>query len=307
MTYGYYPGCSLKGMSSEYDRSALGVCDQLGITLQEVPHWICCGATPAHATNHLLSIALPAKILASAASVPGQGEQAGPSPTVVAACAACYSRLRRANHELRADPQLRTQVQQVIETPYEGQVEVRHLLDLLRNEIGLEAIRRKATKPLEGLNVACYYGCLLVRPPEVVAFDDPENPQVMDELLTAAGATCVDWPFKTECCGGSFSASRPEVVVKLAHDLLREAHDAGADVVAVACPLCQSNLDLRQADVARTYGTSYHLPTLYFTQLLGLAFGLEPKALGLERLIVSPQAMLRKLAARPEPMEEAAS
>jgi heterodisulfide reductase subunit B len=133
-----------------------------------------------------------------------------------------------------------------------------------------------------------------------VAFDDPENPQVMDELLSAAGATCVDWPHKTECCGGNFSLSRPDVVCKLVNDLLREAQEAGAEVIAVACPLCQTNLDLRQTDATRAYGVQYHLPILYFTQLLGLALGVEAKALGLERLIVSPQPILQKLTARPE-------
>lgn len=293
MTYPYFPGCSLQGMAAEYDRSARGACERLGVTLQEAPNWICCGATPAHATNHLLSIALPAKSLAEVWK-----DRQGAPPTLVAACAACYSRLRTANYEMQHDPDLRRQVQQVAEIDYAGQVEVRHLLDVLYHDVGLEAIKERATRPLEGLKVACYYGCLLVRPPKVVAFDDPENPQIMDELLTAAGATCVDWPYRTECCGGNFSLSRPDVVRKLVNDLLREAQEAGAEAMAVACPLCQSNLDLRQADAAKAYGKNYHLPVFYFTQLLGWAFGLEAKDLGLDRLIVSPQALLQRLAAR---------
>lgn len=296
MTYTYFPGCSLQGMATEYDQSARRACERLGITLREAPNWICCGATPAHATNHLLSVALPTVSLAEVwKDSSGTSET---SPCLVAACAACYSRLRTANYELQHDPNLRAQVQQVVETDYEGQVEVRHLLDVLRHDVGLEAIRERLTQPLEGLKVACYYGCLLVRPPQVVAFDDSENPQVMEELLAAAGATCVDWPYRTECCGGNFSLSRPDVVRKLVNDLLSEAQEAGADVIAVACPLCQSNLDLRQADAAKFYGKTYHLPVLYFTQLLGWALGGGAKELGLDRLIVSPTAILQKLTAR---------
>ncbi len=145
--------------------------------------------------------------------------------------------------------------------------------------------------------MACYYGCLLMRPPKVVAFDDPENPRVMDEVLAAAGAECVEWPYKTECCGASLSLARADVVCKLANDILREARDAGAHVIAVACPLCHTNLDLRQADVARQYGVRYEMPVLFFTQLLGLALGVPEKGLGLNRLIVSPKPVLEKLAA----------
>lgn len=296
MNYAYFPGCSLQGMASEFDHSARAVCDRLGVTLREVPDWVCCGATPAHATSHLLSVALPAITLAKAWE--SRDAAAPETPTVVAACAACYSRLRTANYELRQDPALRAQVNQAATIDYRGQVEVRHLLDVLCNDLGVDEIRARVKRPLDGLKVACYYGCLLVRPPKVVAFDDPNNPRTMEEILTAAGATCVEWPHKTECCGGSFSLSRPDIVCKLTHDILREARDAGADVIAVACPLCQSNLDLRQADVARAFGTRYDLPVCYFTQLLGLALGMDRKALGLERLIVNPEPVLAKLPAR---------
>ena len=293
MTYAYFPGCSLHGMASEYDISARNACDRLGLTLREAPNWVCCGATPGHATDHLLSVALPAISLAEV-------WRENNSSSMVAACAACYSRLRTANEEIRRDPALRTQVQQTAEIDYAGQVEVRHLLDVLYRDLGPEAISARVTRPLEGLKVACYYGCLLVRPPDVVAFDDPEHPQIMDDLLAAAGVTCVEWPHKPECCGGNLSLTVPDVAVKLANDLLREARDAGADAIAVACPLCQSNLDLRQADVARAFGVRYDLPIFYFTQLLGLALGLEPKDLGLKRLIVSPRGVLQTLTSSPK-------
>ncbi len=290
MAYAYFPGCSLHGLAAEYDRSARAVFERLGVALQEAPNWVCCGATPAHATSPLLAVALPAVSLAETWKARDRlGE--GP-PTMVAACAACYHRLRTANYELRQDPALRAQVRQAAEVEYEGQVDVRHLLDVLYRELGADAIGRQVARPLTNLKVACYYGCLLNRPPAVVAFDDPEDPRVMDDLLAAAGATCVDWPYKTECCGASFALARPDVVSKLSGDILREAKEAGADLIAVACPLCQNNLDLLQADAEKAGGTRFDLPVLYFTQLLGLALGLDSRVLGLERLIVSPFAAI---------------
>jgi len=280
-------------MAAEFDRSARAVCDRLGVDLEEIPDWVCCGATPAHATSHLLSIALPS---VSLAAVEKAAETGGPS-TVVSVCASCYSRLRIASHEVREDPALRAEVEKAAEVKLSGTVQVRHLIDVLLNDLGLDAIREKATRPLSGLRVACYYGCLLLRPPKIVAIDDPNNPQIMEKILEAAGATCVDWPYKTECCGASLSLARPDTVRKLVGDILREAHDAGADVVAVACPLCQTNLDVRQLDVARATGKRYNLPAIYFTQLLGVALGLPEKSLGLGRLIISPKAALEKLQA----------
>ena len=287
MSYAYFPGCSQQGMAAEFDRSARSVCDRLGIALSEIPDWVCCGATPAHATSHLLSIALPALTLAKVKD----------ANAVATVCAACYSRLRIASHELREDAELRARVKEAAGVECAGEVPVRHLLDILCNDLGVAAIRERVKRPLAGLKVACYYGCLLMRPPKVVAFDDPENPRVMDEVLAAAGAECVEWPYKTECCGASLSLARPDVVCKLANDILREARDAGAHVIAVACPLCHTNLDLRQADVARQYGVRYEMPVLFFTQLLGLALGVPEKGLGLNRLIVSPKPVLEKLAA----------
>ncbi|MDH7571904.1 MAG: CoB--CoM heterodisulfide reductase iron-sulfur subunit B family protein, partial [Armatimonadota bacterium] len=290
VNYAYFPGCSQQGMAAEFDWSARLACERLGVVLEEVPDWVCCGATPAHATNHLLSIALPTITLAKV-------EEAGSGATLVAACASCYSRLRAANHEMRADPALRERVARVAEVAYQGSVVVRHLLDVLVNDVGVDAIREKVTRPLSGLKVACYYGCLLVRPPKVAAFDDPENPSFMERILEAAGAECVDWPYKTECCGSSFSLSRSDLVVKLVNDILREARDAGAQAVAVACPLCQSNLDMRQLDVAKRFPTRYEMPVFYFTQLLGLALGVDAKSLGLHRLIVDPSRVLAGTAA----------
>jgi heterodisulfide reductase subunit B len=211
---------------------------------------------------------------------------------VLTACASCYSRLRTANHAVQSDPAERERAERVTGKPYDGDVAVRHLLDVLVNDIGIEAIRRKVTRPLTGMRVASYYGCLLTRPPEIVAFDNAEHPASMDDLVAAIGAEPVAWPFKTECCGGSLSITNAGIVNRLGHRLLSMARQAGAECLAVACPLCESNLDLRQADAARSHGPIPDTPVLYITQLLGLALGLSEADVGLDALMVSAKPLL---------------
>jgi heterodisulfide reductase subunit B2 len=212
---------------------------------------------------------------------------------VVTACASCYARLRTANHKINADPEERQRAERVTGKPYDGSVAVLHLVDVLVNHFGAAAIRKKVTRPLTGLRVASYYGCLLTRPPEVVAFDNPEHPTCMDDLVAAAGAEPVDWPYKTECCGASLSMTEASVVNRLGYKLLSMARQAGAECIVVACPLCQMNLDLRQADARKVYGEITETPVLYITQLLGLALGLSPEELGLKALSVSADSLLR--------------
>jgi heterodisulfide reductase subunit B len=271
--YAFFPGCSLESTARAFDLSTRAVCRALGIALEEIPDWACCGSTPAHASSDSLAVALPAINL--------QKAQAAGLPVMVA-CASCYARLRTANHRVCNDPEARRRTERMTGRPYDGGVEVRHVLDVLVNHLGLDEIRAKVSRPLGGLKVACYYGCLLTRPPEIVAFDDAEHPTCMDELVTAAGAVAVEWPFKTECCGASLSMTHPGVVGRLAHKLLSMAQSAGADLLVVACPLCQVNLDLRQADAAKAHGALRPTPVLYVTQLLGLALGLPPGELGLD-------------------------
>lgn len=286
MNYAYYPGCSLHGSAREYDESTRAVCEALGIGLQEIPGWSCCGASSAHMTSELLGLALPVRNLLLARPM---------AMDVLTCCAACYGRLKVANHTMASDGNARVErVDRVVQAPYRGEVGVTHLLQVLGADLGPEAIRERAVRDLAGLRVACYYGCLLVRPPEVVAFDDPENPVLMDRLMESVGAYPVDWPHKTECCGGSLSLTRTEVVLKLCHDILELASDAGAECLVVACPLCQANLDMRQGQIARRYGRSPRLPILYLTQLIGLALGIEERALGLDRLVVSPRKLLHE-------------
>jgi len=281
--YAFFPGCSLESTAWDFDRSTRAVCRALGIQLEDVPDWVCCGSTPAHATSASLAVALGVLNLQKAQPI---------GAPVMAACASCYARLRAANHEIENDSDQRLRAQRITGSPYDGSVPVHHVLDVLVNHLGLDAIRAKVRRPLAGLPVACYYGCLLARPPEIVAFDDPEHPTSMDDLLSAVGAEPVEWPFKTECCGASLSMTHRGVVGRLGHKLLSMARRAGAVCLAVACPLCQINLDLRQAEAGKSCGDIPETPVLYVTQLLGIALGLSYEELGLKALIVGADSLL---------------
>lgn len=278
--YAYYPGCTLKTSAKEYDISARLVCQKLGIELEELKDWTCCGAASAHSTDHLLGIALPARELQAAQKL---------GLPLVAACALCFSRLKFAAYELK-DKTTRNLVSNVMEEeiPQNYSYQVIHLVQLL--EENKDNI--KVEKPLHDLKVACYYGCLLVRPKEVTDFDDVENPQMMDRIITTLGAEKVDWNFKTECCGGSHMLTRPDIVVKLSHRLLAQAKQAGADCIAVACPVCHSNLDSMQKAIEAKYKDGVGLPVFYFTQLIGLAMGLPPKQLLLDKHFADTMPLL---------------
>jgi len=284
MKYAYFPGCSLHSTAKEYDLSTKEVAQALGIELIEIPDWICCGATPAHITMHLLSLALPVKNLLKAKGMD--------SYEVVTCCAACFSRLKIANHFMRGDIEHRKNVEEIVGEPYRGEVKVRHFLDVLVNVYGLKNLTEKITNKLSGLKVACYYGCLLTRPPEITQLDDLEEPHLMDDVMNVLGVEPVKWPYKTECCGASFSLTKTDIVLKLSGDILQMAHDEGAQAIVVACPLCQSNLDLRQAAIEKKYKKKFNIPILYFTQLVGLSLGIEPKRLGLDKHIVNPLPLL---------------
>ena len=289
MKVAYFPGCSLHSTARDYDMSFQLICRKLGIELQEIPHWVCCGASPAHVTSHLLSVALPCKNLVLA-------EEMG-LDTVVAPCAACFNRLKIAKQEVAEDSKLKKEVEEVLGKPSAGKIEVKHPLQVIIEDVGLEKVEEMARRKLQGLRVASYYGCLLVRPPSVINFDDPEDPQSMDNLVSALGGEALPWAFKTECCGASFSLSETDIVLELSGEILNEALEAGAECILVACPLCQSNLDLRQKGIEKRRGKKFNLPILYFTELLGLAMGLDMHELGLSRHIVNPSKLLeRKLA-----------
>jgi len=281
VSYVFYPGCSLESSARDYYVSTQAVAEALGLDLPELEDWTCCGATAAHQSTPLLALALPAKNLLAARG-----------GTLAVCCAACYGRLKAANHKLAHDSQARARVAETIGADYDGSTPVKHLLEILNRDLGLARLKARVTKPLRGLRVAAYYGCLLVRPPEVTQFDDAENPRILDDILAAAGAEPVVWPHKTECCGASCSITNVEAVQKLSGDILAMARDAGADCIATACGMCQLNLDLRQDEIEKKTGAQLHLPIFYFTQLLGLAFGLGVRELGLHSLVVSPMPLL---------------
>lgn len=265
MKYAYYPGCSLHSVAKEYNESTLAVFDKLGIGLQEIPDWNCCGSSSAHSVNHLLALAIPGDTLCKAEDM---------GLDVVAPCAACYQRLKFAEYEMQNDAEIKTKVEQIMDRQYKGTSKAITVLEAIA-EVGTDAVAKQVTKPLAGLKVACYYGCFYVRPQKVCHVDDPENPQMMDNIIKALGAEVVDWPFKTECCGGSQVFQNKDAVLKLCKDILDVAISAEADLIVTACPLCQPNLDMRQSQINRKFDSKYKLPILYFTELMGMAMGMK--------------------------------
>ncbi len=285
MRLAYFPGCSLHGTAREFDESLRAVASALEVELAEIDDWSCCGATSAHATNHLLGVALSARNLALAEA---QGHDA-----VLAPCAACFNRLASARHEIANDPPLAARMPGLLGRPFSNAVGVRNVVDVLRALV--PAVKAKATAALAGLKVACYYGCLLVRPAEVCGFDDPEVPTSMEEVAAATGATPVAWNMRLECCGGGFSIPRTSSVVRLGRAILDDARAAGAEAIVVACPMCHSNHDFRQKAMARRGETG--MPVLFLTELVGLALGIRPDRLGLHRHFVATGRLLAKPAA----------
>ena len=278
MKYAYYPGCSLEGaLAKEYDLSAKAVSEHLGIELEELPDWNCCGASSGHSINYLLNHALVGRNLAIA-------EKQGLD--IAAACPACFVRLKQTRHDAMENPQLKEQIVESIGLPYEAKYNIRHLLDILCNEVGIEAIKEKVAKPLSGLKLVSYYGCFLVRPPKIVAFDDPENPQSMDTLLAALGAEVLDWSGKVDCCGGSLALTKKDIVVRLVGELIEMARGVGAEALVAACPLCQMNVDGRQ-DFAGD-----PLPVFYFTELMGLAMGIPGARGWFKKHLINPSKLL---------------
>jgi heterodisulfide reductase subunit B len=279
--YAYYPGCSLHSTGSEYDISFRAVCEKLGIEIEEVKGWVCCGTSPAHCTSRLLSLALPFENLCKA-------EKMGMTD-VVAPCAACFARLRTAIYEAGEDPEIASQISEVLESELPESMNVLSPLEIFCNEAN---IGDAVTRQLPDLKVVCYYGCLLTRPSKVMQFDECEYPMAMDNLLRSVGISTLDWSYKTECCGGALAMSRTDVVIKLTHDILEEAKAVGADAIAVGCPLCHVNLDTRQEEVEQEYGVQYGLPIFYFTQLMALALGVPLDKLGLKKYFVSADELL---------------
>lgn len=278
MEIGFYPGCSLKGTSSEYAQSTLALAKAFDINLKEITDWNCCGATAAHNLNHELSVALPSRVLALA-------EKDGMSEIVVP-CAACYNRLSVTQHELNKDEDLKKRVSDILQMPLSGNIEIMNVMQFIDKYVA-DKIEEKITKPFDH-KVVCYYGCLLVRPQEVLKFDRLEDPQSIDTLMTKIGATSMEWGYKTECCGAGFSVSRTDIVAKLSGRIVKDAMDRGAEAIIVACPMCQSNLDMRRPHIDSYLKMKTDIPAMYITQAIGLAVGVSREELGLKKLFVAP-------------------
>jgi heterodisulfide reductase subunit B len=285
--YTYFPGCSSSdGGSKAYGMTTEAVAKVLDVKLAELEDWNCCGSTPYTAVDELASFCMSGRNLALS-------EKAGLD--LVTPCSACYVILNRTNSQLKEYPKLKTKVDEALAAgglEYHGTVRVRHLLDVFANDVGCDEIASKIKMNLDGLKVAPYYGCQVVRPGP--GFDDPEYPTSLDRLLKCLGAEPVPFPLKARCCGGSLILSEEDLALELIYKLLENAASNGAECIATVCPLCQTNLDLYQGRVNKKFKTNYKLPVFFFTQLMGLAFGIESTELGFEKCIVPADKALAK-------------
>ncbi len=292
----YYKGCSLEGLATEYDRSTRLVCEAFGIELVEIHDWNCCGSSPAHSYDPLLSSALAGRNLAIAAD---QG-----CDVVMTPCPGCLKSLKGAQ-ETCEDPSKRKAFVDLVGRDVDGMKTI-SLLQLLYEEVGPEAIKKAVKRPLSGHVLIPYYGCLLTRPADRAKFDDPENPISLDRLIEATGATAPDFPFKTECCGATYGVTRNEFVGRLSGRILDMASQLGGEAIVVACPLCQQNLDMRQDQINKFAKRDFHLPVPYISQVIGLSLGISPKKLGLDKLCVSPDVLLEDRAGDEKRVQEQA-
>ena len=302
MKLAYYPGCSGHGTSKEYESSTRAVCRALGLEFAEIEDWSCCGSTPAHAMDTVLSGALAARNFKQIALTGAEG--------VVTPCPSCLANLKLARHRMQ-DAAFKARVDALLDSPTvenaEALPETYSVLQIILEQSGPEAIRARVTRPLEGVKIATYYGCLMSRPADVMQFDDPENPTAMDKIMEALGAEVVDFPLKTECCGAAMGVARQDVTGSLSGRILATARSFGADAVVTACPLCHMNLDLRQGQAERQMRLKFRLPVFYYTQLMGLAFGLPDETLKLDKLAVDPAPFLQLVARRRKERIDAAA
>lgn len=290
MKLAYYPGCSAKGSSLDYELSSSTVCAVLGIQSEEIPDWNCCGSTPAHAVSTELSAALCARNLALAAK---QG-----ADLIMTPCPSCLSNHLHALKRMQ-EPDFRSRVNELLDEPApEALPEMTSVMQVIARERDAAQIKAHVKKSLTGLRIAPYYGCLMSRPADLMKFGDPENPTLMESLLTACGADdVIDFPLKTECCGASAGIPHRPLTARNSGRILEMAVRMEADCIAVCCPLCQMNLDLRQKQAARAQDSHFDIPVLYYTQLMGIAFGCDAESLGLKKLCVSPDRMIDKIGA----------
>jgi len=280
----YYPGCTLSTKAKNYDRSGRAVAAALGLELEELPEWQCCGATFPLVLDDSMALIAPTRVLY-------QAQQAG--ERVATLCAICFNVLRRSQALLERDPEMLERINWFTEQEYRGEVHVVHFLEVLRDDLGWEALAERVVRPLTGLRVAPYYGCLLLRPYEEIGLDDPEDPVIMHDLVRALGAEPVDFPYNIECCGSYLTVREPQVSDTLSKDIVASARECSAQVIITACPLCQFNLDYpqRETEAGRT---GNEIPILYFTQLMAVALGLPEETWGLEDHYVDPRPLFNE-------------
>ncbi|MHB8842849.1 MAG: CoB--CoM heterodisulfide reductase iron-sulfur subunit B family protein [Candidatus Aquicultor sp.] len=279
MKVSYYPGCSLEATAKDYQEYISYVCGQLGVDLEEIPDWSCCGATAAHSTDEFLSIALPGRNLALAEKI---------GLDMVVPCPMCFNRLKTAGHGLHKGPR------KDMPFAYAGKTKVWDLLDFLSQPDRLSRIQAKVQQPLKDLSVVCYYGCMANRPPKITGAGQHENPQNMDILLKALGATVHDWSFKTDCCGAGHTIARADIVHTLVQRLYERALEARAEAIVVSCQMCQANLDMPQTRIAEIFRKRYDIPVYYFTELIGVSWKAPVVRTWLSRHLVNSEPLLKR-------------
>ncbi len=285
MDIGYYPGCSLSGTAKEYGQSIRKVLSELNVNLVEIEDWSCCGATSAHATNHLLSVALPERNINLAIS---QGLK-----ELFIPCAACYNRFIVAGYELEHNQELKGKVEEILEERVSTDIQLINMIEMFQR-IDRELILGKKKRDLKGFKVAAYYGCLLVRPHSITNFDDAEMPGSMEDIIKLTGAEPVDWNFKVECCGASHSITNTDIVIELSKRIINDAIDNGAEAIIVACPMCHSNLDMRQRNIAKSDSQHKNIPVLYLSELVGISLGFDSETLGLNLHFIDTETVLSR-------------
>lgn len=291
--YLYYPGCSMESSAKAYNDSLMAIKDSLGLSLEEIHDWNCCGATEYLGVSTTPAYALISRNLALAY------KQADGMDTVVAPCSACYLNLAKADHYMSERPTLGVRVNKALAAGglnYDpGSLKIRHLLDVIINDIGLDAVQAKVTRPLHGLRVAPYLGCMVPRPDYEKRWSDYEYPDELDRLLKVLGAEVIDFPLKTHCCGGHMTQISPSTAFELIRRLISSADQYKADMMVTLCPMCQMNLDAYQGETNQHFHTNYHMPIMFFTQLIGLAFGKDPKELGFGKELVNARQALSRI------------
>ncbi len=282
MDYGYFPGCSLKSTAKEYDDTVRQLCRSFGINLIEIDDWVCCGSSPVHALSEEISLALPLKNLSQAE---GQGLK-----NILSPCPSCHSHMLCSHAEMEKEGSHRERLQELAGSHYAGSLQLKHLVDFLYYDVGIDKIKEKVTRPLTGIKAVAYYGCMTRFPG--ITFDDREMPTMIDDIVQALGAEALPWSHTTECCGASFSISKTETVLRLVGEILEAARLVNAGCIIAVCPLCQSNLDMRQVEIQKKTGEIFNLPVIYLSQLILMSQGSSRQELGFSRHLIDPTPLL---------------